>query len=76
MLTISDLGRGMAKLLFEFPDNVRQGVVAGIDLIEREILAVGRIATGSLVHAVYAARQQPRRNCARDAAGRVYGPRG
>lgn len=60
MLTISDLGRGIAKFLVELPHHVRQGVVRGVELVERAILTVGRPPAGMLVHPAVQLGSDPR----------------
>ena len=41
MLTMSDLGRAIAKLLLELPHDILQRVVRRVELGEREVLTVG-----------------------------------
>src|SRR5438034_11678394 len=52
MLTIRDLGRGMSKLFLELSNDFGQRIVAGVDLIERKILPIGRAAADVFVDAL------------------------
>jgi hypothetical protein len=42
MLTIRDLGRGIAKLLLECLHDFRKGRMRRVQLLKRKILAIGR----------------------------------